>query len=112
MNQGKAESVRDEEVERAEQRLAKQRLDDLRTVIATVEGRRLLHWVVYEVGRLQAVVPDEPQGRRALAIAVHNEVDLASPGSAAKIALEARMKRISDNADIQSAIENRSDEYA
>ena len=111
MNEGRFASVRDEEIKRVELRIAKQTLADARAVIATEEGRRLIHRIVYELGGLQKVLPDEPQGRRALATAIYYQLDMANPGCVERIALEARKQRIADDALIESAIADRRHEY-
>jgi hypothetical protein len=108
VNQGAKDRVTGEEIERKQLELAKQRLADARAVMATVEGRRLLHWIMFDAGGLQRQAPPE---QRAVAIAVHDLLDAAQPCSPEEIALEERLQRKADDADIQSAIENRSHEY-
>lgn len=109
--QVKKKQIERQETERTQAELAKQRLADARAMMATEEGRRLLHWFIYDLGGLQKVLPDEPQGRRALATSIHSALDMAEPGSAEELALEARRQRMIDDANIKSAIENRRSEY-
>jgi hypothetical protein len=108
VNQGVRDRVTAEEIERALVEQHRQRLADARAVMATKEGRRLLHWVMFDAGGLQRQAPAE---QRAVAIAVHDLLDAARPCGPAEIALEGRTKRKADEADIQSAIENRRHEY-
>ncbi len=103
--------VRKEEIDRVHELLDKQLLKDVRVVIATPEGRRLVHWFIYEAGSLQRSSPPVEPGRRELAIEAYGIVDRAAPGSPEEIALEMKKQRIIDDAGIQSAIENRRDEY-
>lgn len=108
MNQGAKDRVAEQEIERALGERHQGRLADARAVIATEEGRRLLYWIMYDAGGLLKPIPAE---QRAVAIAVHDLLDAAQPCSPAEIALEARLQRKDDDAEIHSAIENRSSEY-
>lgn len=110
MNQGARDRVEREEVDRWLAERLKQRHVDVRAVLATEAGRRLLHWIVFDAGGLH-----EPAARDAgclmLATTVRDLLDAAEPCSPERIALEAREKRKADDAEIKSAIENRSYEY-
>lgn len=72
-------------------RRERQREEDLRQLMRHDWGRRVAHWIVFDAGRLQAVSFNPAikgdsslhthfaEGRRDLAIDVHNELQRLSP---------------------------------
>jgi len=102
-----------------ERRLMRQRDDDLRELMSAQYGRRVAVWIIYELGRLQdesfdgskrdglntALFTARAEGRRELAIDLHNELQRLAPDMVVRM-LQERLETIQAEMSLESESDN------